>query len=141
MAKKSVTDIDPKGKRVLVRVDFNVPLGENRSITDDSRIRAALPTINYLLDAGAKVILTSHLGRPKGKKAPEFSLDTVAARLAELVSAKVTKTDDLVGPEVTKVVEAMQPGDIVLLENSRFEPGEEKNDPALSEALGALCDV
>ena len=141
MAKKSVTDIDPKGKRVLVRVDFNVPLDENRSITDDSRIRAALPTINYLLEAGAKVILTSHLGRPKGKKAPEFSLDTVAARLAELVSAKVTKTDDLVGPEVTKVVEAMQPGDIVLLENSRFEPGEEKNDPALSEALGALCDV
>lgn len=141
MAKKSIADIDPTGKRVLVRVDFNVPLDENRNITDDSRIRAALPTITYLLEAGAKVILTSHLGRPKGKRAPEFSLDKVAARLAELVPAKVTLAPGLVGPEVTRLVEEMQPGEIVLLENSRFEPGEEKNDPALSEALAALCDI
>ncbi|MBD3177425.1 MAG: phosphoglycerate kinase [Armatimonadia bacterium] len=141
MAKRSVTDIDPKGKRVLCRVDFNVPLDDDRNITDDSRIQAALPTINFLLEKGGKVILISHLGRPKGEKKPEFNLDPVAKRLAELVDAKVTKTDDVVGPEVTNVVGAMQPGEIVLLENSRFEPGEEKNDPALGEALGELADI
>ncbi len=141
MAKKSVTDLAVQGKRVLVRVDFNVPVDESRKITDDARIVAALPTISYLLDHHAKVILVSHFGRPKGKVVPEMDMTPVAARLAELVSAKVTKADDVVGPSVTALIEAMEPGEIVLLENSRFLPGEEKNDPELSKQLGALCDV
>jgi len=141
MAKMSITDIDPAGKRVLVRVDFNVPLDADRNITDDSRITAALPTINYLLDRGAKVILVSHLGRPKGGPDPQFDMAPVARRLAELVTVKVTKANAVVGPEVEALVSAMQPGEIVLLENSRFERGEEKNDPELSKQLAALCDL
>jgi len=141
MAKMSIIDIDPKGKRVLVRVDFNVPLDADRNITDDSRITAALPTIDYLLERGAKVILVSHLGRPKGGPDPSLDMAPVAARLAELVTAKVTKANAVVGPEVEALVAAMKPGEIVLLENSRFEKGEEKNDPELSKQLAALCDL
>ncbi len=141
MAKKSVTDIEVQGKRVLVRVDFNVPTDETRAITDDARIRAALPTINYLLEKGAKVILVSHFGRPKGKKVPGMDMTPVAARLAELVSAKVTKAPDVIGPEVEALVGAMQPGEIVLLENSRFYAEEEANDEDFSKQLAALCDV
>jgi phosphoglycerate kinase len=141
MAKKSVTDIEVGGKRVLVRVDFNVPTDESRKITDDARIRAALPTINYLLEKGAKVILVSHFGRPKGKKNPDMDMTPVAARLAELVTAKVTKAPDVIGPEVEALVAAMQPGEIVLLENSRFYAEEEANDEGFSRKLAALCDV
>jgi len=140
MAKKSVKDIDVAGKRVLVRVDFNVPL-DGETITDDTRIRAALPTINYLLEQGAKVILTSHLGRPKGERSPKYSLAPTARRLAELIPAKVTMLDDFVGPSVEAAVAAMQPGEVVVLENSRFHAGEERNDPELSKQLAALADV
>jgi len=140
MAKKSVADLDVAGKRVLVRVDFNVPL-DGETITDDMRIRAALPTINHLVAQKAKVVLVSHLGRPKGEAKPEFRMDPVAKRLAELVDAKVTKLDDCVGPEVEAAVSAMQPGDVALLENSRFHKGEEKNDPEMAKHLGALADV
>jgi len=140
MAKKSVTDLEVAGKRVLVRVDFNVPL-DGQTITDDTRIRAALPTINYLTEHGAKVILVSHLGRPKGGPSPEFRMDPVAKRLSELVTAKVTKLDDCIGPEVEAAVAAMSPGDIILLENSRFHAGEEKNDPELAKKLASLADV
>jgi phosphoglycerate kinase len=141
MAKKSVTDIEVQGKRVLVRVDFNVPVDENRTITDDARIRAALPTINYLLEKGAKVILVSHFGRPKGKKNPDMDMTPIATRLQELVTAKVTKAPDVIGPEVEALVAAMKPGEIVLLENSRFYPEEEANDEEFSKKLAALCDV
>jgi phosphoglycerate kinase len=141
MPKKSVTDIEVQGKRVLVRVDFNVPVDENRKITDDARIRAALPTINYLLEKGAKVILVSHFGRPKGKKNPDMDMTPIAARLQELVTAKVTKAPDVIGPEVEALVAEMKPGEIVLLENSRFYAEEEANDEEFSKKLAALCDV
>lgn len=141
MAKKSVTDVDVRGRRVLVRVDFNVPLDADRNITDDSRITAALPTIQYLLDQGARVILVSHLGRPKGGPDPKYDMAPVAARLAELVTAKVSRATDCIGPEVEAAVAALQPGEILLLENSRFHPEEEKNDPEMARQLAALCDV
>jgi len=140
MAKKSVTDLQVTGKRVLVRVDFNVPL-DGQTITDDTRIRAALPTINYLAEHGAKVILVSHLGRPKGGPSPELRMDPVAKRLSELVAAKVTKLDDCIGPEVEAAVATMSPGDIILLENSRFHGGEEKNDPELARKLASFADL
>jgi phosphoglycerate kinase len=141
MNKKTIRDVDVRGKRVLVRVDFNVPQDKVGSITDDTRIRAALPTIQYLRDKGAKVILCSHLGRPKGKVAEEFRLIPVARRLSELLGAPVTSTNDCIGPEVEKAVGSMKPGDVVLLENLRFHAEEEANDPAFAKRLAAPAEL
>ena len=141
MAKKSIRDVDLKGKRVLMRVDFNVPLDENLNITDDIRIRAALPTIKYALDKGAKVILMSHLGRPDGLVKEELRLAPVAKRLRELLNRPVTALKDCVGDEVKKTVSAMKAGDIILLENLRFHAEEEKNDPDFAKELASLGDV
>ena len=121
MNKKTVRDINVGGKRVLVRVDFNVPLKEG-AVSDDTRIRAALPTLNHLLDQGAALILYSHLGRPKGKVVPELKMDPVGVRLSELLDRPVSKLDDCVGHEVETAVQAIQSGDVVLLENTRFHP-------------------
>jgi phosphoglycerate kinase len=140
MNKKTVRDVDVKGKRVLVRVDFNVPLKDG-AVADDRRIRAALPTIQYLLDQGGAVVLMSHLGRPKGEAKPEFRMDPVADRLSQLLGKPVTKLDDCVGAQVESAVKAMKPGDVILLENTRFKAGETKNDPALAEGLARLGDV
>ncbi|HEY3780212.1 MAG TPA: phosphoglycerate kinase [Fimbriimonadaceae bacterium] len=137
--KKTVRDIDVAGKRVLVRCDFNVPL-EGGQITDDRRITEALPTIKYLLEHGAAVILASHLGRPKGVT-PEFSLAPVAARLTSLLGQNVPLLPDCVGPEVAAACKALQPGSVVLLENVRFHPEEEKNDPAFASQLASLADI
>lgn len=139
--KKTIRDIEVAGKRVLVRVDFNVPLDKAGQITDDTRIRAALPTIEYLRDKGAKVIVCSHLGRPKGKVAEEFRLTPVAKRLSELLGTTVQKTDDCIGPEVEQAVAAMKPGDVLLLENLRFHPEEEANDLGFAKQLAALADI
>ena len=141
--KKTVKDIDVSGKKVLLRCDFNVPLAKDGSgvITDDKRIRAALPTIQYLLDQGAAVVACSHLGKPKGEVKPELSLKPVAVRLAELLGRPVIMADDVVGPDAQAKAKALQPGQVLLLENTRFEPGETKNDPALSKALADLADV
>nr|MBC7245167.1 phosphoglycerate kinase [Chloroflexota bacterium] len=141
MNKKTIRDIEVAGKRVLVRVDFNVPLDKDGQITDDTRIRAALPTIEYLRDKGAKVIVCSHLGRPKGKVAEEFRLTPVARRLSELLGTTVQKTDDCIGPEVEKAVAALKPGDVLLLENLRFHAEEEANDPEFARQLAALADI
>lgn len=129
MAKLSVKNVDVKGKRVLVRCDFNVPLDDDGKITDDIRITESLPTIKYLIDHGARVVLASHLGRPDGERKPEFSLKPVAARLSELLKKPVPLASDCVGPEVTKVVGALKDGDVLLLENVRFhkEEDEKKN--------------
>ncbi len=140
MNKKTIKDIDVNGKRVLVRVDFNVPM-ENDAVTDDRRIRAALPTLQYLLDKGAGVVLMSHLGRPKDGPDPKFKLDAVGVRLGELLERPVKKLDDCVGPQVEAAVKAMQPGDIILLENTRFYKEEKKNDPAFAAQLAALGEV
>lgn len=139
MNKKTVRDIDVKNKRVLVRVDFNVPI-ENGRVADDTRIVASLPTIRYLVDQGAKVTLTSHLGRPKGKD-EKFSLRPVAARLEQLLGKPVTFVPDCVGPAAEQAVQSMKPGDVVLLENVRFYPEEEKNNPEFAKKLAALADV
>lgn len=146
MIKKTIEDIDVSGRKVLVRVDFNVPLSskdpdDTITVTDDTRIRAALPTLNYLLDQGAALILCSHLGRPKSAEDRQFAMDPVALRLSELLGRPVRKLDTLVSPEVEKAVAAMQPGAVVLLENTRFLPGEKVNDPELSAQLAALADV
>jgi phosphoglycerate kinase len=140
MRKKTVRDIDLANQRVLVRVDFNVPLKDGR-VSDDSRIRAALPTIEYLREQNCRVILMSHLGRPKDAPDPAFALDPVAIRLAQLLAAPVRKLDELSGPGVEAAVSAMLPGDVLLLENSRFDPREKKNDPALVGELARLGDV
>jgi len=140
MEKKSVKDIDVAGKRVLMRVDFNVPLAEDGSILDDRRIRAAVPTIEYLLDKGAKVILVSHLGRPKGYD-PAFKMDNIAHRLSEILGRPVKKLNSCVGPEVKEAVEQMKPGDIIMLENVRFYDGETKNDPEFARQLAELADI
>jgi phosphoglycerate kinase len=140
MAKKTVRDIDVVGKRVLVRVDFNVPLKEG-VIKDDTRIRAALPTIIYLRSKAAKVVLASHLGRPKKQPREGLVMDPVAARLSQLLDAPVRKLDQLSGPEVEAAVAAMKAGEVILLENSRFDPREEKNDPTLAAELARLADV
>ena len=138
--KKSVRDIDVHGKRVLVRVDFNVPL-RDRTVTDDTRIRASLPTLNSLLGQGAALVLCSHLGRPKGKAVAELTMDPVAERLAELLDRPVKKLDDCVGAEVVAAVNEMQPGDVILLENTRFHPEEQANDAGFAEQLAGLADV
>ncbi len=143
MNKKTVTDIDVNGKKVLVRVDFNVPLSKSApiTVTDDTRIRAALPTLNYLLERGAGLILCSHLGRPKTAEDKQYAMNPVADRLSQLLGRPVTKLDEVVGEQVTTAVAAMKPGDVVVLENTRFHPGETKNDEKLSAALAALVDV
>ncbi|HHX64065.1 MAG TPA: phosphoglycerate kinase [Chloroflexi bacterium] len=141
MNKKTVKDVSWSGKRALVRCDFNVPLDDRLQITDDIRIRAALPTIQYLLEQGAAVILCSHLGRPKGQPVDSMRLTPVAARLQELLGVPVKKLDDCVGPEVESAVAAMQPGDVVLLENLRFHAEEEKNDADFARKLAGLADV
>ena len=138
--KKSMEDVNVKGKRVFVRVDFNVPMADGK-VTDDTRIRAAIPTINYLVEQGAKVILASHLGRPKGEVNEDMRLTAAGARLEELIGKPVKKLDESIGEAVENVVNAMQEGDIVLLENVRFHKGEEKNDEELSKAFAKLADV
>ncbi len=139
--KKSVKDIPLKGKRVLVRADFNVPLDDKRKITDDTRIVESLPTIKYIIENGGKVILMSHLGRPKGTVDPQFSLDPVAERLSALLKKEVKKLDDCVGEDVEEAVRNMKEGDVILLENLRFHKEEEKNDPAFAKRLASLGDV
>lgn len=140
MNKKSVRDVEVAGKRVFVRVDFNVPL-ENGTITDDTRIRETLPTIRYLIEKGAKVILASHLGRPKGQVVEELRLTPVAARLAELLGKPVAKADEAIGDAVKERIAKLNAGDVLLLENVRFYPGEEKNDPELAKAFAELADL
>lgn len=141
MNKKTVRDIDLKGKKVLVRCDFNVPYDENRVITDNRRIVAALPTINYLLENNCKVILCSHLGRPKGEVKPEFSMDIVAAELSKLLNREVKLAKDVVGPDAREKAANLGEGEILLLENVRFEAGEEQNDEELSKAFASLAEV
>jgi phosphoglycerate kinase len=144
MAKRSLASLnagDLSGKRVLVRVDFNVPLNDAGAITDDTRIRAALPTINDLVGKGAKVVLSAHFGRPKGQVNDAMRLTPVAARLSELLGKTVTKTDSCIGPDAEAKVGAMANGDVVLLENVRFFAEEEKNDAGFAEKLAALADV
>ena len=138
--KKTVEDIDVKGKKVLVRVDFNVPIKDN-GVGDDTRIRAALPTIDYLLKHGAAVILCSHLGRPKGGPDPKFSLKPVADYLAALMKKPVTFASDCIGPIAEKAAKALKPGDILVLENTRFHPEEEKNDLGMAKQLASLADI
>jgi phosphoglycerate kinase len=144
MPKKTIRDLDLTGQRVLVRVDFNVPLDHQSGtavVTDDTRIKESLPTINYLRDKGAKVILMSHLGRPKGKPSPEFSLRPVADYLHSLIGQPVAFSHDVVGAVPEQIVAHMKNGDVALLENVRFEPGEEKNDDGLARQLASLGDV
>ncbi len=141
MNKKTVRDIDIKGKKVLVRCDFNVPYNEERVITDNRRIVAALPTIKYLLENNCKVILCSHLGRPKGEVKPEFSLNIVAEELSKLLGKEVKLAKDVVGPDARNLAENLQEGEVMLLENVRYEPGEEKNDEELSKAFASLAEV
>jgi phosphoglycerate kinase len=140
LQKLSVRDLDVRGRRVLVRVDFNVPMEQGR-ITDDKRIKAALPTITHLVKQQARVILMSHLGRPKGQVVEEYRLDPVAKRLGELLGQDVIKVDDCIGPEAQEAVEALAPGEVCLLENLRFHPGETKNDPDFAAALASLGDL
>ncbi|PFJ04430.1 phosphoglycerate kinase [Bacillus cereus] len=140
MNKKSIRDVDLKGKCVFCRVDFNVPMKEGK-ITDETRIRAALPTIQYLVEQGAKVILASHLGRPKGQAVEELRLTPVAARLGELLGKDVKKADEAFGPVAQEMVAAMNEGDVLVLENVRFYAGEEKNDAELAKEFAALADI
>lgn len=141
MAKKTVADVDVQGKRVLMRVDFNVPLDKELNITDDRRIVQALPTIRNVIDRGGRVILMSHLGRPKGGPDPKYSLKPCAEHLSKLLGKSVTFTSDCIGAEVDQTVSRMQDGDVVLLENLRFHPQEEKNDPHFAQQLAKLGDV
>ena len=140
MNKRSVRDLDVRDKRVLVRVDFNVPVRDDE-VTDDTRIRRALPTIRHLLSEGARPVLISHLGRPKGAPDPKYAMDPVAARLGELLGEPVLKLDAAVGPEVEEALQNWDGRGVVLLENSRFYPGETKNDPEFSGQLAALADL
>ncbi|KFL42590.1 phosphoglycerate kinase [Lysinibacillus sp. BF-4] len=138
--KKTINDVNVKGKRVVIRVDFNTPM-ENGEITDDTRIRGSLPTLKQLADNGAKVIILTHLGRPKGEVKEELRLDAVAKRLGELMGQPVTKLNEWKGEAVEQAVAAMQDGDVIMLENVRFDAGEEKNDEALSKAFASLADI
>ncbi len=140
MNKKTVKDIDLKGKRVFMRVDFNVPMAEGK-VTDDKRIKAALPTIKYCLEQGASLLLASHLGRPKGGPAPEFSLRAASEVLAGHLGIPVKMAPDCVGPVVEKMAQELKPGEVVMLENTRFHKGEEKNDLELAKQMAALADV
>src|SRR5512136_1964467 len=140
MNKKTVKDIDIKGKRVFMRVDFNVPMADGK-VTDDKRIKAALPTIKYVLEQGAALILASHLGRPKGGPDPEFSLKAASEVLAGHLGIPVKMAPDCVGPEVENLAKSLKPGEVLLLENTRFHPEEEKNDMGLAQKLAALGDV
>ncbi|MBM4132150.1 MAG: phosphoglycerate kinase [Nitrospira sp.] len=139
--KQTIDDLVLHNKRVIIRADFNVPLDDSHQITDDTRIRSTLPTINHAVDEGAKVILCSHLGRPKAKPDPRYSLAPVVKRLQRLLGKDVLFAPDCIGPEVEKMVAKMKPGDVLLLENLRFNPGEETNDVAFSKALSSLGDV
>ena len=141
MAIRRVDQIELRGKRVFIRVDFNVPLDEKREITDDTRIVSSLPTIKFVCEAGGKVILASHLGRPKGKKDPKYSLAPVSERLSRLLGRGVSLALDCVGEDVEKQIGKMKAGEVLLLENLRFHPEEEKNDESFSKALASLCDV
>ena len=138
---RTVDQIDLKGKRVFIRVDFNVPQDEKNNITDDTRILLSLPTIRFVSEASGKVILASHLGRPKGKRDPKFSLAPVAERLSQLLDKKVDLATDCIGEEVEKQIGGMKEGEVLLLENLRFHPEEEKNEGAFSKALASLCDI
>ncbi|MGP4064612.1 phosphoglycerate kinase [Oceanobacillus sp. M65] len=140
MNKKTLQDIDVKGKKVFCRVDFNVPMKDGE-VTDDTRIKAALPTIQYLSEQGATVILASHLGRPKGEAVEELRLDPVAKRLSDLLGKEVVKTDEVYGSEVNEALSRLSGGDILLLENVRFEAGEEKNDEQLAQAFADMADI
>ena len=140
MAKKTVADINLTGKRVLMRVDFNVPI-KNGNVADDTRIAMALPTITYVLDKGGKLILMSHLGRPKGERTPEYSMAPAAAKLGELLGRNVTFVDDCIGPKVVDAVGKLHNGDVLVLENLRFYRDEEKNDEGFPKKLAALADV
>lgn len=139
MAKLSIRDLDLAGKRVFLRVDFNVPLGGDR-VTDDTRIRESLPTIRLALSRGARLVLASHLGRPKGKRDPKYSLRPAALRLSELLGQPVAFAEDCIGPDAEAKSRALRDGELLVLENVRFYPEEEKNDPGFSEKLAALCD-
>jgi phosphoglycerate kinase len=141
MKKLNIRDCDVKGKRVLARFDFNVPLNSEKNITDDTRIMAALPTIKNVVERGGRLILMSHLGRPRGQRDPELSLMPVAYRLGELLSNPLKFVDDITGPAVRKKVDELKDGEILLLENLRYHPGEEKNDPELSKELASLGDI
>ncbi|MCB2184480.1 MAG: phosphoglycerate kinase [Desulfobulbaceae bacterium] len=138
---KNIREIDLQGKKVLIRVDFNVPLDENRQVTDDTRIRGALPSINHALGENARVIICSHLGRPKGERLPEFSLAPAAERLSKLIGKEVKLAPDCVGDEVADMVNAMQPGEVLMLENLRYHAEEQKNDEEFSKKLASLADV
>ncbi|RLD99270.1 MAG: phosphoglycerate kinase [Aquificota bacterium] len=137
----TIEDFDLRGRRVFIRVDYNVPLDEAGNVTDDSRIRRSLPTVNYALDHGGRVILASHLGRPKGKPDPGLSLKPVAMRLSRLLEKEVRSAPDCIGPQVEEMVENLRPGEVLLLENLRFHPGETKNDTEFAQALARLADV
>jgi phosphoglycerate kinase len=137
----SVDELDLSGKRVLIRVDYNVPLDEKGNVTDDTRIRRTLPTLECVINKGAKVILCSHLGRPKGAPEPRFSLRPCAQRLRELLGKEVVMAPDCVGPHVKALIERMKPGDIIMLENLRFHRGEAENDPSFARSLASLADV
>lgn len=143
MPKQTIRDLNLQGQRALVRVDFNVPQGSDGSVSDDRRIRAALPTLKHLLDQGASLVLVSHLGRPTGdpEKDTPFKMDRVAARTAELLGRPVLKVNDTVGPEAKAACAALKPGEVVLLENVRFNKGEKKGDPAFAAELASLADV
>src|SRR5437667_1897948 len=144
MAKKALSYLpNLRGKRVLIRVDFNVPLDASGNLTNDRRIRAALPTIQHVLDAGGSAIVMSHLGRPKGdaKKDAPFRMDRVASRLGELLGKPVRKVDEVVGPAVNAAAKSLKPGEALVLENLRFHPGEQAGDPAFAKQLAALGDV
>jgi len=138
---RSIDELDIQGKRLLMRADFNVPMDEKGVITDDARIRATLPTIEYALKKNAKIILSSHLGRPKGAPEGKYSLRPVAGRLSELLKKEVKLAPDCIGPEVEKMVAAMKPGEAILLENLRFHKEEEKNDPAFAKSLASLAEI
>jgi len=138
---QTVDQIELKGRKVFIRVDFNVPLNEKNEITDDTRIVQSLPTIRFAMDAGGKVVLASHFGRPKGKKDPKYSLAPVAERLSRLLGRKVTLALDCIGDEVQKQIKGMKEGEVLLLENLRFHPEEEKNDENFSMALASLCEI